>query len=78
MSRTFANPLSRNDPGVVASARAIKQWARDALTLGEDALVSVNESPAICPDTRPGKPSCWSCVQEYLCFRCRSTKRSAM
>lgn len=66
MSRAFANPLSRNGPGTVASARAVKHWTRGILGLAEDAVVSVNELACHLPGCppretvilvmRPGKP----------------------
>lgn len=53
MNRSFANPLSRNDHTVIASARLIKQWMRDILVLAEDAVVSVNELTCHLPGCPP-------------------------
>ena len=43
MSPPFVNPLARNGPVVINSARAIKSWVRELLALSDDAVVSVSE-----------------------------------
>lgn len=43
MSEAFVNPLARNGPSVINSARAIKSWAREVFTLPKEAVVSVSE-----------------------------------
>ncbi|MFB9952201.1 hypothetical protein ACFFP0_25440 [Rhizobium puerariae] len=53
MKRAFANPLARNDPALVSSARAIKQWTREILALPDDVVVSVNELACALPDCPP-------------------------
>ncbi|ATU95078.1 hypothetical protein [Phyllobacterium zundukense] len=42
MSEAFVNPLARNGPSVISSARSIKSWARELLTLPDEAVVSVS------------------------------------
>ncbi|WP_173514624.1 hypothetical protein [Sinorhizobium psoraleae] len=53
MNNAFINPLARGAPAVVSGARAIKQWTREALTLSEDAVVSVNELACHLPGCPP-------------------------
>ena len=53
MTRAAANPLARSGSTVIASARAVKQWTRGLLALGEDDVVSVNELSCALPDCPP-------------------------
>ncbi|RXT29780.1 hypothetical protein B5P46_01500 [Rhizobium leguminosarum] len=53
MSEAFVNPLERNGPSVVTSARAIKFWARKLLLLPDDAVVSVSELACHVPGCPP-------------------------
>ncbi|WP_026620371.1 hypothetical protein M728_004047 (plasmid) [Ensifer sp. WSM1721] len=53
MNSAFINPLARGTPAVVSRARAIKQWTREALTLSDDAVVSVNELSCRVPGCPP-------------------------
>jgi hypothetical protein len=53
MTGPFANPLARQVPGVVSSARTIKQWTREILALEDAAVVSVNELACSLPDCPP-------------------------
>ncbi|MFD1745347.1 hypothetical protein ACFSE1_07750 [Rhizobium helianthi] len=53
MSGSFNNPLARRNPGVVQSARMIKQWVKALLNLGESAVVSVNELACHLPGCPP-------------------------
>ncbi|SES46903.1 hypothetical protein [Rhizobium sp. NFR03] len=53
MSEAFVNPLARNGPSVINSARAIKFWARTLLLLPDEAVVSVNELACHVPGCPP-------------------------
>ncbi|MBY5639349.1 hypothetical protein HFO39_32115 [Rhizobium leguminosarum] len=53
MSEAFVNPLARNGPSVINSARAIKTWARKLLSLPDDAVVSVSELACHVPGCPP-------------------------
>ena len=53
MSETFVNPLARNGPSVINSARAIKSWMHTLLSLSEDAVVSVSELACHVPGCPP-------------------------
>ncbi|NRP74605.1 hypothetical protein ILFOPFJJ_05527 [Ensifer psoraleae] len=53
MTGPFINPLARQAPGVVNSARTIKQWTRTILGLDDATIVSVNELVCSLPDCPP-------------------------
>lgn len=53
MSEAFVNPLARNGPSVISSARAIKSWARELLALPGEAVVSVSELACHVPGCPP-------------------------
>lgn len=53
MSPPFVNPLARNGPVVINSARAIKSWVRELLALSDDAVVSVSELACHVPGCPP-------------------------
>lgn len=53
MSQAFVNPLARNGPSVINSARAIKFWARKLLSLPDEAVVSVSELACHVPGCPP-------------------------
>jgi hypothetical protein len=53
MSEVFINPLARNGPSIISSARAIKSWAREVLTLPDEAVVSVSELACHVPGCPP-------------------------
>ncbi|MEH7840057.1 hypothetical protein V7796_31475 [Rhizobium laguerreae] len=53
MSEAFVNPLARNGPSVISSARAIKSWARKLLLLPDEAVVSVSELACHVPGCPP-------------------------
>lgn len=53
MSGAFVNPLAPNGPSVINSARAIKTWVRETLTLPEGAVVSVSELTCHAPGCPP-------------------------
>ncbi|KKX25654.1 hypothetical protein [Rhizobium sp. LC145] len=53
MSEAFVNPLARNGPSVVSSARSIKLWARKLLSLPDEAVVSVSELACHVPGCPP-------------------------
>jgi len=53
MSEAFVNPLARNGPSVINSARAIKSWVRKLLTLPDEAVVSVSELACHVPGCPP-------------------------
>ncbi|MBY3246108.1 hypothetical protein HFO16_32875 [Rhizobium laguerreae] len=53
MSEAFVNPLARNGPSVINSARAIKSWARKLLLLPDEAVVSVSELACHVPGCPP-------------------------
>ncbi|MFW8641977.1 hypothetical protein ACOJBO_00710 [Rhizobium beringeri] len=53
MSEAFVNPLARNGPSVISSARAIKAWARKRLSLPDEAVVSVSELACHVPGCPP-------------------------
>lgn len=53
MSEVFVNPLARNGPSVINSARAIKSWARQLLKVPDDAVVSVSELACHVPGCPP-------------------------
>jgi hypothetical protein len=53
MSPPFVNPLARNGPSVINSARAIKSWVRELLALSDDAVVSVSELACHVPGCPP-------------------------
>lgn len=46
------NPLARN-PRLPEATTAIKGWARTALDLGDDAVISINELSCTQPDCPP-------------------------
>lgn len=53
MSGAFVNPLARGGPSVVSSARSIKLWVREVLTMPDDAVVSVSELACHAPGCPP-------------------------
>ncbi|MBY3125481.1 hypothetical protein [Rhizobium laguerreae] len=53
MSEAVLNPLARNGPSVINSARAIKSWVRKLLALSDDAIVSVSELACHVPGCPP-------------------------
>jgi hypothetical protein len=53
MRAAFHNPLARGSSDIIAKARSIKQWARQALAIPDDAVVSVNEISCALPDCPP-------------------------
>ncbi|RVI99009.1 hypothetical protein CN193_21940 [Sinorhizobium meliloti] len=53
MNEAFVNPLARNGLSIINSARAIKSWARDRLSLPDDAVVSVSELACHVPGCPP-------------------------
>jgi hypothetical protein len=53
MSEAFVNPLARNSPSVINSARAIKFWVRKLLKVPDDAVVSVSELACHVPGCPP-------------------------
>ncbi|WEX90094.1 hypothetical protein PZN02_005448 [Sinorhizobium garamanticum] len=53
MSGAFVNPLARGMPGVVRKARQIKDWTRNALSLTDEGVVSVNELSCHLPGCPP-------------------------
>lgn len=53
MNEAFINPLARNGPSIISSARAIKSWAREVLTLPDEAVVSVSELTCHVPGCPP-------------------------
>lgn len=53
MSEAFINPLARNRPSVIGSARDIKSWTRQLLGLPDDAIVSVSELACHVPGCPP-------------------------
>ncbi|UXN57495.1 hypothetical protein [Phyllobacterium zundukense] len=53
MSEAFVNPLARNGPSVINSARAIKSWTRKLLSLPDEAVVSVSELACHVPGCPP-------------------------
>ncbi|MDE3813326.1 hypothetical protein I7I49_24425 [Sinorhizobium meliloti] len=53
MSEAFVNPLAPNGPSVISSARSIKSWAREVLTLPDEAVVSVSELACHVPGCPP-------------------------
>jgi len=53
MSEAFVNPLARNGPSVINSARAIKSCVRKLLALQDEAIVSVSELACHVPGCPP-------------------------
>jgi hypothetical protein len=53
MTGASANPLARGASGVVAKARAIKEWTRAIGALPDDAVVSVSELSCTLPGCPP-------------------------
>lgn len=53
MSAAFHNPLARGTSSIITKARTIKQWARQLLSIPDDAVVSVNEISCALPDCPP-------------------------
>lgn len=53
MSEAFVNPLARNGKSVISTARSIKSWVRERLTLPDEAVVSVSELACHVPGCPP-------------------------
>ena len=50
MRSSFINPLERRSSRAAGYARTVKQWTREALSLGNDTVVSINEVTCSLPD----------------------------
>ncbi len=53
MTTNFVNPLVRHTPAVIQATQNIKQWTREALSLPDEAVVSVNELACHVPGCPP-------------------------